>query len=159
VGGAAIALAGTLGPWLFAILLLPMSLSQMTAVSQDGLMFSLAALSAAIIARAMIGGPISIRFFRLLILCLALIGMARPPYAALALLLLAVPSFSRATRMTGAAMVAASAILSTLLAAAVSQVPLVRFDMIPDPGAQIGFLLESPSRIITVAMETLDWSF
>jgi len=56
-------------------------------------------------------------------------------------------------------MVAASAILWTLLAAAVSQVPLVRFDMIPDPGAQIGFLLESPSRIITVAMETLDWSF
>ena len=92
VGGAAIALAGTLGPWLFAMLLLPMSLSQMAAVSQDGLMFSLAALSAAIIARAMISGPISIRFFRLR-LRLALIGMARPPYAALALLVPAVPDF------------------------------------------------------------------
>ena len=156
VGAAAIALAGTFGPWLFAMLLLPMSLSQMAAVSQDGLMFSLAALSAAIIARAMIDGPISIRFFRLLVLCLALISMARPPYAALALLVPAVPGFRRATRMAGAGMVAASAILWTLLAAAVSQVPLVRFDIIPDPGAQIGFLLESPSRIVSVAAQTLD---
>jgi uncharacterized membrane protein len=156
VGGAAIVLAGTLGPWLFAMLLLPMSLAQMAAVSQDGLMFSLAALSAAIIGRAMAGDPISIRFFRLLVLCLALIGMARPPYAALALLVLAVPGFRRVTRMAGTGIVAASAILCTLLAAAVSQVPLVRFDIIPDPGAQIGFLLESPSRIVTVAAQTLD---
>jgi uncharacterized membrane protein len=156
VGGVAIALAGTLGPWLFAMLLLPMSLSQMTAISQDGLMFSLAGLSAAIIARALIGGPISIQFFRLLVLCLALIGMARPPYAALALLVLAVPGFRRSTRMAGAGIAAASAILWTLLAAAVSQVPLARFDVIPDPGAQIGFLLESPFRIVTVAVQTLD---
>jgi uncharacterized membrane protein len=161
VGAAAIALAGTFAPWLFAMLLLPMSLSQMTAVSQDGLMFSLAALSAAIIARAMTGGSISIRFFRLLVLCLALIGMARPPYAALALLVPAVPGFRRATRLAGAGMVAAPAILWTLLAAAVSQVPLVHFDIMPDPGAQMGFLLESPSRILTVAAQTLDanWVF
>ena len=87
VGGAAIALAGTFGPWLFAMLLLPMSLSLMAAVSQDGLMFSLAAPSAAIMARAMIerrGGGVGSDPgppFRLLVLCLALIGMARPPYA------------------------------------------------------------------------------
>jgi len=46
------------------------------------------------------------------------------------------------------------AVAWTLLAAAVSQVPMARFDVIPDPGAQIGFLLESPSRIVSVAVRT-----
>jgi hypothetical protein len=123
VGGAAIALAGTFGPWLFAVLLLPMSMSLMAAVSQDGLMFSLAALSATIIARAVTGGgtapaaggsvpaaggpvpaaggPVPARSFAVLVVCLALIGMARPPYAALALLVLAIPGVRRNARIAG----------------------------------------------------------
>jgi len=163
VGGAAIALAGTFGPWLFAVLLLPMSMSLMAAVSQDGLMFSLAALSAAIMARAVTGGtvpaaggPVPARSFAVLVVCLALIGMARPPYAALALLVLAIPGVRSKARIAGAGAVVASTVLWSLLAAALSQVPLARSDVVPDPRAQIDFLLESPSRIVAVAVQTMD---
>src|SRR4051812_34320474 len=140
-----------------------MSMSLMAAVSQDGLMFSLAALSAAIMARAVTGGtvpaaggPVPPRSFAVLVVCLALIGMARPPYAALAPVVLAIPGVRSKARIAGAGAVVASTVLWSLLAAALSQVPLARSDVVPDPRAQIDFLLESPSRIVAVAVQTMD---
>jgi uncharacterized membrane protein len=82
--------------------------------------------------------------------------MARPPYAALALLVLAIPGLRRNARIAGAGAVVASTVLWSLLAAALSQVPLARSDVVPDPRAQIGFLLENPSRIVAVAVQTMD---
>lgn len=91
IGAVAIALALDAGVWLFAVLMLPMSLAQAAAVSQDGMMFAVTALAAALLHRAWRGDPGPRRLIWVAAL-LALVAMARPPYAAFALPLLAVPA-------------------------------------------------------------------
>ena len=91
LGTLAIALADGAAIWLFAILLLPMSMALAAAVTQDGPMLGAAALAAALCLR--LRDPLvayARPAFAILCVLLALLGMARPPYAAFCLILLTV---------------------------------------------------------------------
>jgi uncharacterized membrane protein len=152
----ALALAGNAAPWLFSVLTLPMSLSLMAAVSQDGPMLGLAALAAAICLRMVRDGAPPFRHaLAVLTVALMLIGMARPPYAALALLPLALPGTRPAARWLCAALVLGAVIAWSGLAAMVAQVIMVRTGTMPDPALQIRFLLDDPIRIVSVAARTI----
>ena len=88
----AIALADNAAIWLFAIALLPMSLSLDAAVSQDGPMLACVALAVVLHLRLQAGDRRYRRScFAAMCLLLVVVAMARPPYAALGVLTLVAP--------------------------------------------------------------------
>jgi len=96
LGFAALRIAGRAQLPLFAILMLPMSMALASAVSQDGPLLGVTALGAAILSRAMSEArPLTTREVAGAALCVAMIGMAKPPYAILALLLAVAPAEDR----------------------------------------------------------------
>lgn len=156
LGTAGILLAGRAAPLLFAVLTLPMGLSLMAAVSQDGPMIGMAALAAAISVRMVQDGAPPFRHaMAVLTLALTLIGMARPPYAAFALLPLALPGVAPALRWRSALTVLGLTAAWASLATVMAQVVLERSDVMPDTGLQVRLLLEDPYRIVSVALDTL----
>jgi uncharacterized membrane protein len=156
LGMAGLLVAGRAAPLLFAVLALPMGLSLMAAVSQDGPMIGLTALAAAIFVRMVADGAPPFRHaMAVLTLALTLIGMARPPYAAFALLPLALPGVAPAMRWRSALTILGSTAAWASLAAVVAQVVLERSDVMPDAGLQVRLLLEDPYRIVSVALDTL----
>lgn len=162
-GAAAVALAGAAAPWLFVLLSLPMSLAQMASPSQDGLMIPLAALVAALLFSGLgRAGPISSRRFLAVCLCLALIGMARPPNAALVLLLLLPCGPPLRLRLAGAAAVVAAVAAWTGLAGVTAAVAFradVTPEHFPDPAAQLAGVLADPAAFVAALGETLRlWS-
>jgi hypothetical protein len=91
-GAAAIALSGNAAIWLFAVLLLPMSLSLDAAVSQDGPMLACVALAVALLLRLRSAAPPPRRAaFVTMCVLLTLAAAARPPYLAFGLMALAAP--------------------------------------------------------------------
>lgn len=150
LGVAAVARAGTAAPWLFSLLLLPMSLSLMAAATQDALLLACTALAASMSCQARQG--VSHRGFAVLTLLLALVGMARPPYAGFALVLLTA-RVSRRLRLAGIGCVAASVLAWSLLCA-----PHVVLAVFPaggvDPQAQAWSLLREPWRLLRVLAAT-----
>ncbi len=155
IGTLAIAVSGPAAIWLFAVLTLPMTLALMGALTQDGPMIALAAMAAAAWLRlqAMEAGRKPI-WMTVMCVCLALIGMSRPPYVALAALPLLTPWMTRAWRWAGAAFVA-------LMVGAWSAISLMqtRTDLMhyagSSAGAQAAGLLRAPWRVVPVAWTTL----
>ncbi len=163
IGAAAIALAGMAAPWLFVLLSLPMSLAQMASPSQDGLMIPLAALAAALLFSGLRrAGPVSLPRFLTACVCLALISTARPPNAALALLLLLPWGPPLRLRLAGAAAVVAATLAWAGLAAMTAAVAFradVTPEHFPDPAAQLAGVLADPAAFVAALGETLRlWS-
>ena len=148
----------TAAPWLFTVLCLPGSLAQIASPSQDALMFALAAAAAAAIAKVLRQGiPPSPRAFWGAVAALAVIAQARPPYAALALLLLLLPQTGLRHRLAGLAVVMAACLGWAAYAASQA---FVNFSldlppgMAPDAAAQLGLLAHEPARVLAVLWHT-----
>jgi uncharacterized membrane protein len=155
VAACAVALAGAGAVWLLALLLLPMSLAQMAAVSQDGPMLAAGALACALCIR--LRDPAMAAWRRdllLLSVCLACIGMARPPYAALAVLPLTCVRAPPWARVGAAAFALAAAALWWWIAATQVGVDVDHFHA-NDSGAQLLGLLKAPWRVFGIAWHTL----
>jgi hypothetical protein len=153
VGGVAIALAGSAAIWLFAILLLPMSLALTAAVTQDGPMLATTALAVSLFIFMQTAQPrLRHTAFMLMVLLLALVGMARPPYAAFALLVLGAP-VGRFWRIAGLA-----GLLVCVAAWSFYNAPFVvlppRPNGVVDPGAQLRGMALHPWRLLPLAIAT-----
>jgi len=151
----AIAIAGAPAPLLFAVLTLPMALGQMAAVSQDGLILALAALAVALVTRGLGTGRWSRGAVTALCVCLAVVCAARPPYAPLALIILALPGVAWRGRLAGAGAVIGIVVGWSLLAATLAQVVIDQPDVFPNPAAQLHRLLEAPGQVLPIALNTL----
>ena len=168
---AALALAHRGRVALFAVLALPMTLSLAASFNQDAPIIALAALAAALLTpRPLVGAGARWRLSGA-ILSLALVVLAKPPYAGLAAMLL-VPLPPRGEWMRHAARRLAAAFLAVLpailwTAAATTYVatpvPRAAYEAGPlwsgprpatftatDPKAQAQVLLEKPARIATL---------
>jgi uncharacterized membrane protein len=155
VGAVAIALAGGAAPWLFVILTLPISLSQIASASQDSLLLTCSALAGALFIRAS-RSPDGVATNELvkLTIVLSLIAVARPPYATLALMLIALPKVSLQTRFLAIAAIATCVVLWSGIVAATSLTNYGASIVGADPAAQIE-QLKNPLIIIAVAFRTV----
>jgi uncharacterized membrane protein len=154
VSAAAIAVAGASAAWLFTLLLLPMTLFEMSSVTQDGLILAMSALAAALVASALREGrALSPSNYIVICTSLALVAMARPPYAPLVLLLPLIPNLSRGLRFAGP-LVAMAAVAAWSALAAIFAMVIWRNDAAPDPGAQLTLLLREPGRLPELAEAT-----
>lgn len=150
LGVVAVARSGTAAPWLFSLLLLPMSLALTAAATQDALLLACTALAAAMSCQARQG--VSRGNLAIMTLLLALVGIARPPYAGFALVLLTART-SRRLRLAGIACVGAAVLAWSLLCA-----PHVVQAVFPggrvDPQAQAWGLMQAPWRVVQLLDET-----
>ncbi len=157
LGALAIGLAGPAAPWFFAVLTLPMTLSQMASVSQDALLFPTAALAAGLFIRLLRDDVADLGDLALLCLLLALISTGRITYAALALLPLTLGHMPLIPRLLGAAAIAATAAAWSSLASAFA---LIQFGLHgADAAGQIRHLLAEPSSILAVAVNTMKYQY
>ncbi len=145
LGTAAIALAGGAETWLFTLLLLPMSLSLTAAASQDAPLLGCTALAAALAGRLRRQGDVSALLVAALLL--ATVGMARPPYAGFALLLLAARAALR-IRLAAIALALAPVLGWTLLNGPHVVLPF-------SPAAQARGLIAAPWRLFSILPATL----
>jgi uncharacterized membrane protein len=154
IGATAIALAEEAATWLFAILLLPMSLCLAAAVSQDGPLLASTAL-AVVLCRRVAVAEASPRLLAVLSLLLALVALARPPYAAFALLVLGAQAPLRA-RILATFFVPAATLAWGMLNARLVQLPSVSGGVV-DPAAQLWHLFSAPWHIPALLANT--WRF
>jgi len=155
IGAAAIALAGGAAPWLFVVLTLPMSLSLIASASQDSLLVSCSALAGALFIRAS-RSPDKVALKELVALAtvLSLVAIARPPYAALALILVVLTKVSLQARFLAIAAIATCVALWSGIAAATS-FSLTNYTAFgANPTAQIK-VLDHPLAIIAIAFHTV----
>ncbi len=146
---AAIASAGNVAIWLFAIALLPMSLALDAAISQDGPMLACIALAVALHLRLRRSDMRRPRLsFAGLCLLLTLVGMARPPYAAFAILGLAAP-VRPTDRLAGVAFILACVAGWSLLNLSHVVIP-----PLADPRLQLARLLAHPLRLPLLFLTT-----
>lgn len=158
---------------LFALLALPMTLSLAASFNQDALIIALAALSAALLTPREATGP----GFRLrlsgAIICIALVVLAKPPYAGLAVMLLVPLDRAGAgnlarhagRRLAAAVLAVLPAVVWTAGATAFVSTPVPRYAYeagplwsgphpatfsATDPKAQGQVLLEKPARLATL---------
>jgi uncharacterized membrane protein len=155
VGAVAIALADGAAIWIFALLTLPMSLSQIASVSQDALLLSCSALAGALLLRAFRRPdkqhPLELP---LLVGLLTLMAAARPPYAALSVLLLALPGLRLRWRIAALAIVI-TGVTGWLTLIAVTAWSNQSFFLGTDPVAQLRVLQSDPLAVIRIAAATL----
>ena len=145
-GGAVVIVAGTIAialaedgaSWIFAILLLPMSLGLTAALSQDAPMLAATALAVVLCRR--VATPRTLIAASLLF---ALVAMARPPYVAFAVVLLGVRA-PLIHRWAAVLFVTAATVCWGLLAA-----PLTQFTHVGqiDPSEQLHHLMSAPQQI------------
>jgi uncharacterized membrane protein len=144
VAAAAIACAGGAAIWLFAILTLPMSLSLLASPAQDALLLACSALAGALLVRALRGpNDCNPALLSALTISLILVGTARPPYGALALLPLAVTAASCRARLIAAAAIAVGVLGWSGIAAATALTNAGDF-LGADPAAQWAKLRDDP---------------
>jgi uncharacterized membrane protein len=151
----ALRLAGRARPLLRVVMFLPMTLFLGVSISQDGQMIAAACLLAAILSRP---EPLEPKLFVVAALCVAFLAAARPPYAALALLLF-LPSLRG-----GRWWPVLTALLSVVSAVAVwmwISAP-VRIDQgysgtdrVTGAAAQLHWLMQEPIRLWQVGAATL----
>ena len=154
VGAVAVAMAGAAALWLFAVLTLPMSLSQMAALGQDGLLIACTALAVSLARRLRCAGPrIVWPWFAGLCLLLVLVGTARPPYVAFALLALLAAQVPRRVRAAAALSVVAAVGAWCWLSVAASGVDPGHFNH-SDARAQAAGLVAHSGRIVGLVAET-----
>jgi len=170
---AALALATRGRAALFALLALPMTLSLAASFNQDALIIALSALSAALLTPRDPAGPGSRLRISGAILCIALVVLAKPPYAGLAAMLL-VPlnraetgSLARhaGRRLAAAVLAVLPAVVWTAAATAFVATPVPRYAYeagplwsgprpatftATDPKAQGQILLDKPARLVTL---------
>ena len=148
--------AGVAAPWIFAIVTLPMSLSLMADMSQDGVMIGCSALLAGLIAgarqREEPTAPGTLAWFCCLLA--TLIAVARPPYVPLALLPALLPGLRLRLRAMMAGCTVLATILWALLAAAVA-LTKTRTDIPIDPAAQLQWVITHPGGMFMVALHTV----
>jgi len=174
VGLMTLALAHRGRPAFFAVLALPMTLSLTGSFNQDGLVIALAALAAALLTPRPFDGRSAGPRLAGAILCIALVALAKPPYAALAAMLL-VPfsadghgrNMSRhlGRRLAAAVLAVLPAATWTVAATATVATPVPRYAYeagplwsglrpapftATDPKAQARVLLEKPVRLLTL---------
>jgi uncharacterized membrane protein len=155
VGAIAIAMAGGAAAWIFTILTLPMSLSQIASASHDALQFAFSALAGALLVRALRWPSVQDgKLLTGLALTLGLLVIARPPYGGLALLPLGLIGVRLLWRILAAVAVTACAAIWSAIAAAKT---LTNFGDIAgaDPSAQIALLAKNPLLAVTVIWTTL----
>jgi uncharacterized membrane protein len=151
IGTAAIALAGTAAPFFFALLTLPMVLSQMAGVDQDGLIMALSALAAVLSARLIYD---DIRRPKMALACLALvlaaIGAARPPYIMFCVLPMLATGVSWRHRTLASGFATGAVMLWSAIVAFYVRVDMVHFNnsIHADAHAQIVILLHDPTRLV-----------
>ena len=155
VGAAAIALAGGAAPWLFVILTLPMSLSLIASSSQDSLLLSCSALAGALFIRAS-RSPDRVPMKELvgLAIVLSLVAIARPPYLALALLLIVLTKVSLQARFLAIVAIATCVAVWSGIVAATSLTNADAF-MGADPTGQLEGLKNNPLVLISIAVRTV----
>jgi uncharacterized membrane protein len=155
VGAAAIVCAGGAAVWIFVILTLPMSLSLIASSSQDGLLLALGALAGALMVRAL-RWPSGSNWKLLagLVVTLGLVAMARPPYGALAILPLGLPTVRLRWRILAAVAIAGCIAVwsGIVVATALTNVGEV---VGADPVAQMAKLRSDPFLVVRVARGTL----
>lgn len=128
--------------FLFSVLALPMPLSLFASGNPDGLTIAATALALALVSRGLSGADAPRRGdLWLSVLCLALVGMAKPPNAALAGLLLALPAPRR--QKAGAVLLVLAATLGWLVATRDLRLPLAHGDIAPDPAGQVAYLIHN----------------
>lgn len=153
VGVAAIAIGGAdmAAPVLFAVLSLPMSLSLFASVSQDGPM--LAAAAAAVAALGRIGRDPAPERAPLVVLALSLglIGLGRPAYLPIALVLVFLRGYPARARLW-----AFGAVIAVVggWSALASRLSFVTYLPQVVPGAQARALLADPGRVVRIAIAT-----
>jgi uncharacterized membrane protein len=152
---AAIARSAGAAPWLLAIASLPMSVSLLAAVSQDGGLLACAFAAVALVAR--IGADGDARADRRRIACLALalalVASARPVYAPFAIIPLLVRGGSIRARAAASAAVLAAILLWSAIDTIFVITNWAAF-LGADPKGQILFLLGHPWRIGPIAVAT-----
>jgi uncharacterized membrane protein len=155
VGAAAIVCAGGAAVWIFMVLTLPMSLSLIASSSQDGLLLALGALAGALLVRvSRWPSESNWKLLAGLIVTLGLVAMARPPYCALAILPLGLPTVRLRWRILAAvAIVGCVAVWSGIVAA--TALTNVGEAVGADPVAQMAKLRSDPFLVVRVARETL----
>lgn len=152
VGFAALLIAGRARLFLFAVLLLPMSVFLYATVTQDGGMIVAAALGAALISRAQSQGrPMTPSELVGAAIAFGLVGMAKPPYALIGLAILAAPGPGPRRWQAAAAAVGAAAAWYGLMAAAI---PLPTGNGAV-PAAQLHFLLGHPAAGLRAVVDTV----
>ena len=154
VGAVAIASSGNIAIWMFSILLLPMSMSLSAAITQDGLMSATAGLAAALyIHTARSDAARKGTGFLGLCVLLAVLGMSRAPYAALALLALTVPLPMR-RRLAGFCSILV-VVLAWSIRSALYFPPAIRANGVVSPFVQLTALALHPWRLAMLAWRTL----
>lgn len=156
LGALAIACASGAAVWIFAILTLPMSLALIASSSQDALLLSCSALAGAMLVRAL-RWPIERNGTALwgLVVALSLVAMARPPYAALAILPLALKKVRWRWRILTAGTIAVCAAAWWAIAAATALTNSGAF-VGANPPEQLALLYHNPLLVAHVAWATLE---
>jgi uncharacterized membrane protein len=159
IGVFAISKAGVAAPWIFVLLLLPMSLAQMASVSQDGPMIALAALAAAIFSDMHLGDrprPSNRCQFIAMCVIILLVAMARPTNSVLVVLPLLSRGHSRAARLLGAAGILAGVAIWMQIAPPIQ--PYLKFGSHADYVAQLEFLRANPAALFGILARSA-WYF
>jgi hypothetical protein len=153
VAATAIALAGDASLWLFAVLLLPMSLAVSSAVTQDSLLLACGALAVSLYLR--LRQPQSrtkALSFTAMCILFTMVAMARVPYYAFVLLLLATP-VRLSWRVIGTLFMSACVIGWSIRSAA--HFPLPHWPQgVVSPGLQVLGLATHPWRIPLIIVRT-----
>ncbi|MGK7871596.1 DUF2142 domain-containing protein [Falsiroseomonas sp. E2-1-a20] len=148
------------------LLALPMSLALAASAAPDGLMLALAAIAAATLSRAMQRPEgLGWRSMGTLAAVLLALGLGRPPYAALGLLVLAAPvatplgpagSLRSILLRLGVALPAAIGIFGWIAATApvMIPVPVLHAGVAPDMAAQLAILRDSPLQFAAILLRT-----
>lgn len=158
IGAVAIAGSGSAAPLLFSVLLLPMSIVQGAAVTQDGSLIALAAFAASLVLpclreQAVLGR----RRTLLLSVALAMLVAGRPPYLPLAIMPLLLGGTTIRFRLTCVTTIVAVGILWSATMAIFVMVPLPPDSPMGhiDTLLQAKLLLQHPAIILSIATRTL----
>jgi uncharacterized membrane protein len=159
LGFVALVRADRAAPWLYSLLLLPMSIALFAEVSQDGLLIACASLATALFVKAKCHArPLSLPEGVVGAVCIALLGMGKAPYAVLSLLIPLMPMQRPLWRWPLAAASAAVAIGWTVWMLIAVQAPTSRTvgpgETAPDLTMQLSYLFGHPVAILSIAWNT-----
>jgi uncharacterized membrane protein len=147
IGAVAISLSAGAAPIMFVVLSLPMALSLAASVSQDGPLIALAALAVGTFISMRERRSASIPLFVLMCVSATLVAMARPPYAALAVLALLAFGRSWALRLSAVAAILSAVALWTLMVAPMAHLAA---HASADPPVQIQAIFADPLRFLWI---------
>lgn len=158
VAASAIFFSRRAAPYLFTILLLPMSTFLYGSVTQDGLLIATAAVAGALIARAKFEErEMTQAEWVGCIVALVLVGTAKPPYTLLAFAFLLAPLPKRQA-LIGFLCTLGICLLWHAWIAAIVQTPLKRDDVVLNAGGQAHYLATHLWMVVPIALLTIKHS-